>query len=142
LYKRSIRAIPKAGPAPATARPRAAQRPAAHARPDRRQAILLAAEKLFAQRGYQAINIRQMAEEAGVPLALVGYCFGQKHELFTAIFAHWNSTIEARLAGLNAALQAAQAQQATLLVPQAQVDTRCRWPWAIKPTSTPPSTTR
>ncbi len=82
------------------------RRPPPEARPDRRQAILLAAEKLFAQRGYHAITIRQIAEEAGVPLALVGYYFGQKHELFAAIFAHWNGTIEARLAGLHAAIAA------------------------------------
>ncbi len=69
-------------------------------RVDRKQAILLAAEKLFALSGYHATSIRQIAEEAEVPLALVGYYFGQKHELFHAIFAHWNSTIEERLAAL------------------------------------------
>ena len=72
-------------------------------RPDRKHAILLAAEKLFAQDGYHAVSIRQIAEEAGVPLALVGYYYGPKHELFHAIFAHWNSTIEERLAELAAA---------------------------------------
>ncbi|MCB1979545.1 MAG: TetR family transcriptional regulator [Burkholderiaceae bacterium] len=67
-------------------------------RPDRRAAILLAAEKLFAEHGYHAVSIRQIAQEAGVPLALVGYYFGQKHELFHAIFAHWRGTISERLA--------------------------------------------
>jgi len=71
-------------------------------RPDRRQAILLAAEKLFAQHGYHAVTIRQIADEASVPLALVGYYFGPKHELFGAIFEHWSHTIEERLAGLRA----------------------------------------
>jgi AcrR family transcriptional regulator len=75
-------------------------------RPDRRQAILLAAEKLFAQRGYHAVTIRQIAIEAGVPLALVGYYFGQKHELFEAIFDHWSPTIDERLSGLQAAVGA------------------------------------
>jgi AcrR family transcriptional regulator len=73
---------------------------AAEPRADRKQAILLAAEKLFAQRGYHAVSIRQIAHEAGVPLALVGYYYGQKHELFGAIFEHWNTTIEERLAAL------------------------------------------
>ena len=79
-------------------------RPAAAgaARPDRRHSILLAAEKLFAQQGYHAVTIRQIAEEAGVPLALVGYYFGPKHELFHAIFEHWNHAIEERLASLAA----------------------------------------
>ncbi|OUM02184.1 TetR/AcrR family transcriptional regulator [Variovorax sp. JS1663] len=71
-------------------------------RPDRRQAILLAAEKLFAQHGYHAVSIRQIADEAGVPLALVGYYFGPKQELFHAIFEHWSHSIEERLAGLRA----------------------------------------
>lgn len=76
------------------------------ARRDRKAAILLAAEKLFAQTGYHAVTIRQIAEEAGVPLALVGYYYGQKHELFEAIFEHWNPTIEERLRGLLAAVKA------------------------------------
>ena len=70
------------------------------ARPDRRQAILLAAEKLFSQRGYHGTSIRQIAEEAGVPLALVGYYFGAKHELFHAIFESWSPTIAERMAWL------------------------------------------
>ncbi len=76
-----------------------AARPAV--KPDRKQAILLAAEKLFAQRGYHAVSIRQIAEEAAVPLALVGYYYGPKQALFQAIFAHWNSTIEERVNALH-----------------------------------------
>jgi AcrR family transcriptional regulator len=71
-------------------------------RVDRRAAILLAAEKLFAQYGYHAVTIRQIAEEAQVPLALVSYYFGPKHELFHAIFEHWSATIEERLTRLRA----------------------------------------
>lgn len=88
---------PPALPSPA---PAGLRRRAEAERPDRRQAILLAAEKLFAMHGYHAVTIRQIAEEAGVPLALVGYYFGPKHELFHAIFAHWNKSIEERLAAL------------------------------------------
>lgn len=93
--------------------PPTALRPLAEARPDRRQAILLAAEKLFALRGYHAVSIRQIAEEAAVPLALVSYYFGAKHELFIAIFAHWNTTIEARLAALRR-VQITPGDEATL----------------------------
>ena len=74
-------------------------------RPDRQQDILLAAEKLFAQHGYRAVSIRQIAEEAGVPLALVSYYHGQKHELFKAIFDHWRPTVDERLSLLAQALQ-------------------------------------
>lgn len=86
--------------APASTRQAGATRHTS-ARPDRKAAILLAAEKLFAQRGYHAVSIRQIAQEAGVPLALVAYYHGQKHELFHAIFEHWNDTIEERLTELH-----------------------------------------
>ncbi|MDZ4358233.1 MAG: TetR family transcriptional regulator, partial [Variovorax sp.] len=88
-------------------------------RPDRRQAILLAAEKLFAQRGYHAVTIRQIADEAAVPLALVGYYYGQKHELFHAIFAHWNRTIEERLQELRSIATDASADDALRLIIEA-----------------------
>ncbi len=84
--------------------------------PDRKRAILLAAERLFAQHGYHAVSIRQIAEEAGVPLALVGYHYGPKHELFHAIFAHWNATIEQRLARLSVARQAPRARRLTEII--------------------------
>ncbi len=74
-------------------------------RRDRRQAILLAAEKLFAQSGYRAVTIRQIADEAQVPLALVGYYFGPKQELFHAIFEHWRGTIDERVALLKGVQQ-------------------------------------
>ncbi|NRF70563.1 TetR/AcrR family transcriptional regulator [Aquincola sp. S2] len=73
---------------------------AAQDKPDRRQAILLAAEKLFGLAGYNAVSIRDIAAEAGVPLALVGYYFGAKHELYFAIFESWQPTIDERLARL------------------------------------------
>lgn len=79
---------------------------AAQARPDRRQNILLAAEKLFATYGYHAVSIRHIADEAQVPLALVGYYFGAKQQLYHAIFEHWRSTIDERLASLKAAMAA------------------------------------
>lgn len=69
----------------------------APSRADRKAAILLAAEKLFAQQGYHAVSLRQIAAEADVPLALVGYYYGAKHELFHAIFEHWAPTIGERL---------------------------------------------
>lgn len=77
---------------------------AAAPRPDRRHNILLAAEKLFATYGYHAVSIRHIADEAQVPLALVGYYFGAKQQLYRAIFEHWTSMIEERLAGLKVAM--------------------------------------
>jgi len=50
--------------------------------PNRRRSILLAAERLFASKGFHGVSIRDIADEAGVPLALVGYYFGPKAELY------------------------------------------------------------
>jgi AcrR family transcriptional regulator len=72
-------------------------------RGERRSAILLAAERLFAQHGYRGVTIRRIAKEASVPLALVGYYFGPKHALFHAVFEQWRHTIDERLDMLNQA---------------------------------------
>lgn len=73
-------------------------------RPDRRQNILDASQRLFARLGYHAVTIRQIAEEAQVPLALVGYYFGQKQELYDAVFGHWSGIVDERLGDLRRAL--------------------------------------
>lgn len=57
-------------------------------RNSRQQAILQFAEQLFAQRGFHAVTLRQIADLAKVPLALVGYYFNHKEGLFQAVFAH------------------------------------------------------
>ena len=66
----------------------------ADGRPDRRQNILDASQRLFANFGYHAVTIRQIAEAAQVPLALVGYYFGQKQELYYAIFGRLSRSEE------------------------------------------------
>ncbi|MBQ0929801.1 TetR/AcrR family transcriptional regulator [Ideonella alba] len=101
---------PSSDPTPAEPSPRP-KRPASgrgaprEDQPDRRTNILLAAEKLFALRGYHAVSIRDIAAEAGVPLALVGYYFGAKHELYHAIFETWSPAIAGRLQALDAVMQ-------------------------------------
>jgi len=89
---------------PETRAAAAVQKAAGKDRPDRRQNILDASQRLFARLGYHAVTIRQIAEEAQVPLALVGYYFGQKQELYDAIFGHWSGTLDERRAGLRAAI--------------------------------------
>ncbi len=81
-----------------------AARATAPVRPDRRQNILDASLRLFANFGYHAVTIRQIAEAAKVPLALVGYYFGQKQELYDAIFEHLQGTFASRRQGLNDAI--------------------------------------
>jgi AcrR family transcriptional regulator len=51
-----------------------------------KQRILDAAEQLFAQRGFYGVSLRDITQAAGVDVALVGYHFGGKRELFAAVF--------------------------------------------------------
>ena len=53
-------------------------------KPDTRQAILAAAQDIFAERGYDKASIRSIATAAGVDPALVHHYFGTKEELFLA----------------------------------------------------------
>jgi AcrR family transcriptional regulator len=53
-------------------------------KPDTREAILTAAREVFAEQGYDAASIRQIAASAGVDPALVHHYFGAKEKLFAA----------------------------------------------------------
>lgn len=97
--KRSTgRAAAADAPRPARARPRSAVPAAEAQRPDRRSDILESAEILFAERGYAAVSVRDIAARAGVPLALVGYYFGRKPELFVTVFEHRKVNLDERIA--------------------------------------------
>lgn len=52
--------------------------------PDTRQDILVAARRVFAQRGYSAATMRAIAHEAKVDAALVHHFFGSKNGVFSA----------------------------------------------------------
>ncbi|HNO01068.1 MAG TPA: TetR family transcriptional regulator, partial [Chitinophagaceae bacterium] len=39
------------------------------------------AEKLFAEKGYNGTSVRDIAEKAGINLAMVSYYFGSKEKL-------------------------------------------------------------
>ena len=52
--------------------------------PDTREAILVAARGLFAERGFGSTSVRAIAAEAGVDPALVHHYFGSKDDLFVA----------------------------------------------------------
>jgi AcrR family transcriptional regulator len=79
---------------------------------DRGLAILLAAEQLFAERGFHAVSMRDIAALAGVPLALVGYYYGHKIGLYQAIFESWQDNIERRRARLDEAMHEPRHPQA------------------------------
>ena len=49
-----------------------------------REAILRAAQKLFAQKGYTTVGVREVATEAGINSTLIRRYFGSKEGLFRA----------------------------------------------------------
>ncbi len=49
------------------------------------QKIIKAASKLFTQKGYAATKTREIAEEAGINLALLNYYFGSKERLYKEV---------------------------------------------------------
>lgn len=88
---------------------------------DRKARIIRSAQALFAQFGYHAVTIRQIAEHAQVPLALVRYYYGAKDELFHSVFERWNPVNERRLTLLAQALREASPPRLLRRVVQAFV---------------------
>lgn len=75
---------------------------------DRAKRILDAAERLFSQRGFDAVTLRQIAKEADVDLALPNYYFGRKQQVFEATFKRRAKKLnDWRLDALDAAIAAA-----------------------------------
>ncbi|MCC5868312.1 MAG: TetR family transcriptional regulator [Gammaproteobacteria bacterium] len=73
-----------------------------------RKRILDAAEKLFADRGFHGVSVREIAREAGVDVALVSYHCGRKNDLFETVFLRRAEMLnEERLQMLAACRQAA-----------------------------------
>ncbi|GAA0899674.1 TetR/AcrR family transcriptional regulator [Pseudonocardia zijingensis] len=68
----------------------------------RRERILDAAERVFAEAGYHATTLRQIAAAADVKLSLIGYHFESKLALYTAVFARRQHVNEERLRLLEA----------------------------------------
>jgi AcrR family transcriptional regulator len=68
---------------------------------DSKTRIIRSAEMLIAQYGYHAVNIRQIADHADVPLGMVRYYYGAKDQLFHAIFKRWSHVNQQRVDLLN-----------------------------------------
>lgn len=61
---------------------------------DKQIQIIDTAERLFAQNGFNGTSVRDIAEEAGVNLAMISYYFGSKEKLMQALFEHRSAHIK------------------------------------------------
>jgi len=52
---------------------------------DKREHILIEAEKLFGERGFDGTSVRDIAQSAGVNLAMISYYFGSKEKLLESL---------------------------------------------------------
>lgn len=55
---------------------------------DKREHILVAAEQLFANQGFDGTSVRDIAHQANVNLAMISYYFGSKEKLLQALIEH------------------------------------------------------
>src|SRR5450432_101543 len=69
-----------------------------------RDRILKTAERLFAERGFNGVSVRELAAAANVNIASIGYHFRSKEGLLAEVYRrHCEPMIEERLRGLAAA---------------------------------------
>jgi AcrR family transcriptional regulator len=64
---------------------------------EKHQHILVKAEELFAQKGYEGSTVRDIAQAAGVNLAMISYYFGSKEKLIETLFAERMGSIRLRI---------------------------------------------
>lgn len=62
--------------------------------------IIETAERLFAQKGFDATSVRDIAEEAGINVAMISYYFGSKEKLMEAIFEAKIGKVQMRVEAL------------------------------------------
>src|ERR1700678_1628905 len=68
---------------------------------DKREHILIAAEQLFGERGFDGTSVRDIAQSAGVNLAMISYYFGSKEKLLEALIEFRNGYVYGILEELN-----------------------------------------
>ncbi|MDU4959428.1 MAG: TetR family transcriptional regulator [Sporomusaceae bacterium] len=62
--------------------------------PDAKEKLLTAATRLFAEKGFAAVSIREVAQAAQANSALISYYFGGKEGLYTAVLQQQFATVE------------------------------------------------
>ena len=91
-------------------------RPSGQENPQLRGAILDAAERLFADQGYSATSMREIAEQSGVNPAMIHYYFGNKLALLRTVMEHTLEPLASALATMKSEQNAPIGQISRLLM--------------------------
>ena len=67
---------------------------------DKQLQIIETAEKLFSSKGYDGTSVRDIADEAGVNIAMISYYFGSKEKLMEALFEQKSGNIKFKVESL------------------------------------------
>ncbi len=67
---------------------------------EKQLAIINSAEKLFAVTGFAGTSVRDIAQEAGVNVAMISYYFGSKEKLMEAVFEQRTNKIRMKVENL------------------------------------------
>src|SRR5437764_14950220 len=63
----------------------------------KRQAIIEAARKIFAMKGYEDTTIAEIAEDAGIAVGTVYLYFGNKRDIYTSVSLDWAAVLGAAM---------------------------------------------
>lgn len=83
---------------------------------DKHIQIIETAEQLFAAKGYEATTVRDIAEQAGVNIAMISYYFGSKEKLLEALFNHRMGGIKMRVESLLKNVSLSPLQKVDILI--------------------------
>lgn len=67
---------------------------------EKQVAIINTAEKLFAEKGFDGTSVRDIAQDAGVNVAMISYYFGSKEKLMEAVFEQRTTNIRIKVENL------------------------------------------
>lgn len=67
---------------------------------DKQLQIIRIAEELFASRGFEGTSVRDIAEAAGINIAMISYYFGSKEKLMEALFEVRTCHVQMRVESL------------------------------------------
>lgn len=85
---------------------------------EKQEQIMEAAEKLFAAKGFDGTSVRDIADAAGVNLAMISYYFGSKEKLMDAMFTHRSSFFKLQLETMLSNKNLTPIQKVEMLVDQ------------------------